>query len=61
MDWHKIDLHIHTPGSKDYQEPDKTYLDILRKAEAEYRGVAAALEVVGRRLGRAAGILESTE
>jgi hypothetical protein len=35
MEWHRMDLHIHTPASKDYQDPDKTYLDILRKAEAE--------------------------
>ncbi len=35
MEWRRIDLHLHTPGSKDYQEPNGTYLDILRKAEAE--------------------------
>ncbi len=34
MEWRRIDLHIHTPGSKDYQEPDVSYLDILRRAEA---------------------------
>ncbi|MCB0011737.1 MAG: putative DNA binding domain-containing protein [Anaerolineales bacterium] len=28
-----MDLHIHTPGSNDYQEPDISYLDILRQAE----------------------------
>jgi hypothetical protein len=33
--WHKIDLHIHTPASSDYQEPQVTYLDILRRAEAQ--------------------------
>ncbi|HHX43168.1 MAG TPA: transcriptional regulator, partial [Chloroflexi bacterium] len=26
---------MHTPGSKDYDEPDASYLDILKKAEAE--------------------------
>ena len=31
--WRRIDLHIHTPGSHDYEEPDKTYLDILKQAE----------------------------
>lgn len=31
--WRRIDLHIHTPGSSDYQEPKVTYLDILRQAE----------------------------
>jgi hypothetical protein len=31
--WRRIDLHIHTPGSHDYEQPDKTYLDILKQAE----------------------------
>jgi len=31
--WFRIDLHLHTPGSADYQEPDVSYLDILRRAE----------------------------
>lgn len=35
MEWRRIDLHIHTPASKDYQEPGATYLDILKKAESE--------------------------
>lgn len=34
MAWRRIDLHIHTPASSDYQEPGITFLDILRKAEA---------------------------
>ncbi|MCC6187887.1 MAG: putative DNA binding domain-containing protein [Anaerolineales bacterium] len=29
-----MDLHLHTPASSDYQEPNVTYLDILRTAEA---------------------------
>ncbi len=33
MEWKKADLHIHTPASADYQEPNVTYLDILRRAE----------------------------
>ena len=32
MNWYRVDLHLHTPASKDYQESDVTYLDILRKA-----------------------------
>ncbi len=28
-----MDLHLHTPGSADYQEPQVSYLDILRQAE----------------------------
>jgi len=35
MEWRRIDLHVHTPASQDYQEPDASYLDILLKAEAE--------------------------
>lgn len=35
--WIRVDLHIHTPASEDYAEPDVTYLDILR--EAEQRGL----------------------
>lgn len=31
--WRRMDLHLHTPGSSDYQEPDISYLDILRSAE----------------------------
>lgn len=31
--WRRIDLHLHTPGSNDYQEPQVSYLDILRQAE----------------------------
>jgi len=29
-----MDLHLHTPASSDYQQPEITYLDILRRAEA---------------------------
>ncbi len=32
--WRRMDLHLHTPGSNDYQEPNITYLDILRQASA---------------------------
>jgi hypothetical protein len=31
--WYKMDLHLHTPASADYQEKTATYLDILRLAE----------------------------
>ena len=30
--WRRMDLHLHTPGSSDYQERDTTYIDILRQA-----------------------------
>ncbi|MEA3441374.1 MAG: putative DNA binding domain-containing protein [Chloroflexota bacterium] len=31
--WYPIDLHIHTTASSDHQQPDTTFLDILRRAE----------------------------
>lgn len=33
MRWFRADLHIHTPASEDYAEPEITYLDILQEAE----------------------------
>ncbi|MEM7114471.1 MAG: RNA-binding domain-containing protein [Chloroflexota bacterium] len=30
--WRRMDLHLHTPGSNDYQEMGISYLDILRQA-----------------------------
>jgi hypothetical protein len=34
MLWYSIDLHLHTPASSDYQQPDVKYLEILQRAEA---------------------------
>lgn len=31
--WRRMDLHLHTPGSADYQNPRADYLDLLRQAE----------------------------
>src|SRR4028119_2459801 len=31
--WVKVDLHLHTPASEDYAEPNVTFLDILHEAE----------------------------
>ncbi len=31
--WKRMDLHLHTPASADYREPNVSYLDILKKAE----------------------------
>ncbi|MCS7054701.1 MAG: putative DNA binding domain-containing protein [Thermoflexales bacterium] len=31
--WKRVDLHIHTPASHDYEEPNCSYLDILKQAE----------------------------
>jgi hypothetical protein len=35
--WVRADLHIHTPASEDYAEPQRTYLEILQ--EADRRGL----------------------
>jgi hypothetical protein len=34
MQWYSIDLHLHTPASSDFQQPDIKYLEILQRAEA---------------------------
>jgi PHP family Zn ribbon phosphoesterase len=33
MTWSRMDLHLHTPASADYQDLSATYLEILQKAE----------------------------
>lgn len=33
--WRRVDLHLHTPASVDYQESDTSYLDIVRQAESK--------------------------
>ncbi len=34
MQWHTMDLHLHTPASSDYQQRGVDYLDLLKRAEA---------------------------
>ncbi len=41
MQWYRMDLHIHTPGSQDYQEPGVNYIDILRRAELRHLDIIA--------------------
>lgn len=41
MQWYRMDLHIHTPGSQDYQEPGVSYIDILRRAELRHLDIVA--------------------
>lgn len=41
MEWFRMDLHLHTPGSSDYQEPHISYLDILHQAEARNLDIIA--------------------
>lgn len=33
--WYTMDIHIHTPLSLDYQQPEITFLEILKKAESK--------------------------
>lgn len=52
MKWYTMDLHLHTPASSDYQQPDVDYLDILKKAEAQGLDIIAITDhntVVGYR------------
>ncbi len=34
MQWRSMDLHLHTPASSDFQQPDVKYLEVLQRAEA---------------------------
>jgi hypothetical protein len=33
MQWRTMDLHLHTPASGDFQQPEVTYLEMLQRAE----------------------------
>jgi len=35
MQWYKMDLHLHSPASADWQEPKVSYLDLLHRAEMQ--------------------------
>jgi len=39
-----MDLHLHTPASTDYQEPDVSFLDILGRAEARGLDIIAFVD-----------------
>lgn len=39
--WYNIDLHIHTPASADFQQPEVTILDILKRAEEKNLDIIA--------------------
>lgn len=41
LSWYRIDLHIHTPASADYQTPEVSNIDILRQAEARGADIIA--------------------
>jgi hypothetical protein len=34
MQWRTIDLHLHTPASSDWQQPEVSYMNLLQRAEA---------------------------
>lgn len=33
MKWYTMDLHIHTPASQDYHQPEVSFLDLLKQAD----------------------------
>jgi hypothetical protein len=41
MQWAVMDLHLHTPASSDFQQPEASYLDVLRRAEARGMDIIA--------------------
>ncbi len=41
MQWCNVILHLHTPASGDFQQPEVDYLDLLRRAEARSLDVMA--------------------
>ena len=36
-----MDVHLHTPASTDFQQPEVTYLEILQRAEARNLDIIA--------------------
>ena len=40
-DWRRVDLHLHTPASADWQEPETSYLQWLQKAESRGLDIVA--------------------
>jgi predicted metal-dependent phosphoesterase TrpH len=41
MQWYRMDIHNHTPASKDYQQPGITYLEVLQQAERRGLNIVA--------------------
>lgn len=39
--WRCMDVHLHTPASTDFQQPEVTYLEILQRAEARNLDIIA--------------------
>ncbi|MBC7263954.1 MAG: putative DNA binding domain-containing protein [Chloroflexi bacterium] len=41
MRWYRVDLHLHTAASREYEEPDVTYLQMLEVAEEQELDIIA--------------------
>lgn len=41
LQWRTMDIHIHTPASEDFQQPEVSYLEILQRAEARSLDIIA--------------------
>ena len=41
MQWCTIDLHLHTPASSDFQQPEASFVDVLKRAEARGLSIIA--------------------
>ena len=53
--WWRADLHLHTPASSDFEEPGRSYLEILQKAESQGLDIIAITDhntVAGYRMVR---------
>ena len=42
--WRQADLHLHTPASSDYEELERSYLEILQKAESRGLDIIAFVD-----------------
>ena len=39
--WRRVEVHVHTPASADYEEPERSYLEVLQQAESSGLDVIA--------------------
>ena len=39
--WYSMDMHIHTPASSDYQQPEVSFIDLLQRAETRGLDIVA--------------------
>jgi PHP family Zn ribbon phosphoesterase len=57
--WRRMDIHIHTPASADFQQPGVSYLDVLQ--EAERKGLEIIAFTDHNTVAGYAGMLEEIE